>query len=263
MGGGGPDVMLVRTLPDGFTASMVSPAESDPMPARGGYMLVGPLAEVTFEQEECANILRGISRDFTTDHADFGDERADGPDFVLPTLSTDRKPVLNTETNTEIYEFQDWYQNLPGINEQYVVDIWLEPVNGTFVLDTGLFFPLDGVGTETFNSHDEMPHNFHFTTELHTQFEYKGGEYFSFRGDDDVWVFINGRLAVDLGGVHGPQLGGVSLDDSAGDLGIQVGGVYPLDMFHAERRISGSNFRIETTLDFTGCGEILDQDRPK
>jgi hypothetical protein len=133
MGGGGPDVMLVRTLPDGFTASMVSPAESDPMPARGGYMLVGPLAEVTFEQEECANILRGISRDFTTDHADFGDERADGPDFVLPTLSTDRKPVLNTETNTEIYEFQDWYQNLPGINEQYVVDIWLEPVNGTFV----------------------------------------------------------------------------------------------------------------------------------
>jgi fibro-slime domain-containing protein len=53
------------------------------------------------------------------------------------------------------------------------------------------------------------------------------------------------------------------LDDAAGEFGLTLGGVYPLDLFQAERQTVASNFRIETTLDFTDCGVILPADIPK
>jgi len=101
-----------------------------------------------------------------------------------------------------------------------------------------------------------MMHNFSFTTEIHTQFAYNGGETFKFQGDDDVWVFINGKLAVDLGGLHPAMLGTVSLDTSATMLGIQKGSVYDLDLFHAERHTDKSTFRIDTNLSFVNCGTV-------
>jgi fibro-slime domain-containing protein len=56
--------------------------------------------------------------------------------------------------------------------------------------------------------------NYTFTTELRYFFQYQGGETLTFRGDDDVWVFINGRLAVDVGGVHCAEVGRVILGDA-------------------------------------------------
>jgi len=63
--------------------------------------------------------------------------------------------------------------------------------------------------------HQGRAHNYHFTSEIRYWFEYQGGESLAFRGDDDVWVFLNGKLAVDLGGIHNPLNGSVSLDSVA------------------------------------------------
>lgn len=105
----------------------------------------------------------------------------------------------------------------------------------------------------------EAKHNFNFCFETHADFVYAKGQTFSFRGDDDVWVFLAGRLALDLGGLHVPMPGKVVLDtlhDANGDV-LVPGKTYPFDFFFCERSPNGSNIRIKTSMYFKQSKELF------
>ena len=118
-------------------------------------------------------------------------------------------------------------------------------------------------------------HNFSFTSEVRYWFSYSTSKQYTldFTGDDDLWVFVNRKLAVDLGGIHNPVEGRIVLDASGGgdvtitptegaacttqgvvstctstkskvDLGMTNNGVYEIVVFQAERAWNGSSYKL-------------------
>jgi fibro-slime domain-containing protein len=176
------------------------------------------------------------------------------PGIVASGLGADGKPVYvgtpgPAETTHGAFYFNEWYNNVPGVNESmpYELAFMVSPdVPGQYVFNEPSFDPL-----RVFGDGGAIPD---FTLEAHGQILYVGGETYSFSSDDDLWVFINRRLAVDLGGLHPAASASIDLDSLAGTLGIVKGQTFPLDLFYANREPPGAVLMIgipET--DIWGC----------
>lgn len=145
--------------------------------------------------------------------------------------------------------------------------------NTFYPLGSAPTIPMRGFGYVTAGGSNR---NWHFTTELRYFFQFQGGETLTFFGDDDLWVFVNGRLAVDIGGMHTTVYGRVVLGDENSScttptshatysgtapaacsrvdeeltditddrFQITKGGIYEIVVFHAERMPTGSNFQL-------------------
>lgn len=208
----------------------------------------------------------GVIRDFSADHVDFepaGGGSAQG--LVSSTLGADGRPVYAGTPGlggiSGQSSFDQWFRTTPGVNlaSPWSLTLSNSGANPTlFPFNSPAFYPID----DQLLGNEGRAHNYHFTVELHADFTYRGGETFTIAGDDDLWVYVDGRLAADLGGIHGLQTASFAMDN----LGLTLGQSYSIDIFHAERHTgSASSLRMETNAflvddRFTAGGDTVDFD---
>lgn len=155
------------------------------------------------------------------------------------------------------------------------------------VADSGQhFFPLDDIDhsaeKETSNPHDNdykrgcgSSHNYYFGMRYDVDFtlgDYVGALNYSFTGDDDLWVLLDGKVVLDIGGIHNEVSGNVDLwetilgktsyteADKEGLSSEEKAEVHTVTVLYMERGAGQSNCTMNFTLP---SAQIVEVTKPK
>ena len=174
----------------------------------------------------------------------------EGDTYTLSSVSDDKKSTLldgleqfnNPVTGTTVYDHiwtnnfwpMDTYRGKDGLTGDY--------------MDRGKYVGFDGNQLYP-PSDDGLDHNNMFGMQYEVKFklteDYVGPLEYYFFGDDDMWVFLDGKLVCDIGGVHSSVGMYVNLWDyiAKGDAGEHT-----LKFYYTERGLSGSTCYMQFTL---------------
>jgi fibro-slime domain-containing protein len=150
---------------------------------------------------------------------------------------------------TSAASFDQWFRDDLGTNLSDFHSILLtRDHDGVYSYSTNDFHPIDG----RLLGNDGEDHNHHFTFAISAHFVYQqcAGQFFEFSGADDSWVYIDGKLAMDRGGVLPATSQYVDMDR----LGLVDGQQYELRFFHAQRQTQQADFHLRTNIFLKGQG---------
>jgi len=234
--------------------------------------LVGPTS-LPAAAAQCATsastvFLSGTVRDFTSSQPDFNVADGDASaTFLNPTLGADGTPSLASgaklTTVQSASSFAQWWHASanPAISQSESLSQILSNQCSSdprvYQLNNTSFYPIDN----QLLGNGGGAHNSWFTYQLNGNIGYQGGEVLQYTSSDDLWVFINGHLAVDLGGVHDAKSASVSLDTAASSLGISPGNTYPIAIFFAHRSATHTSTLGLSALSATVCSALASASR--
>ena len=153
---------------------------------------------------------------------------------------------LTTNRGVKGENFARWFRNVEGLSESKGGEIELVSEGDVLSFESTDFNPVSGLFTMTFG--------------LPFMVVADGSEEFEITADDDTFVFVNGKLVIDMGGIHSATTGRFRINEKAEvyagveneslaytGVNLKSGEAGVVRVFHANRDSKNSVFKLSVS----------------